>query len=225
MRHPLILPLVILCSAALAPAPARAQVSIGIRLPGLSIGINQPTFPELVPVPGYPVYYAPDSPSNYFFYDGRYWVLQEDDWFCSSWYNGPWDRVRPEAVPVFLLRVPVRFYPRPPAYFRGGRGEDPPRWGEHWGPGWEGRRRGWDRWDRGAAPRPAPLPTYQREYAGPRYPRPEQQQELHQRNYDYQPREPLGRERGPKEFQRPEQGNRGEHRGNGKKRRPEDWQP
>src|SRR5580765_953300 len=39
--------------------PAIAQVTVGIGLPGASIGINLPLFPELVPVPGYPVYYAP----------------------------------------------------------------------------------------------------------------------------------------------------------------------
>ena len=38
---------------------AVAQISIGIGLPGVSIGINFPLYPELVQVPGYPVYYAP----------------------------------------------------------------------------------------------------------------------------------------------------------------------
>jgi len=190
MRLPMATPLALLLAASLGSAPLPAQqVSIGIHLPGLDIGINQPTYPNLVPVPGYPVYYAPDSPNNYFFYDGRYWVLQGDDWYASSWYNGPWDRIRPELVPAFVLRVPVRYYRHAPEYFRGWRGEEPPRWGERWGRGWEDRRRGWDHWDRGAAPRPAPLPTYQREYAGPRYPQPEHQQELHQRNYQYQPRD------------------------------------
>ena len=50
---------------------AGAQVSIGIGFPNVSIGINLPLFPELVPVPGYPVYYAPRLAANYFFYDGK----------------------------------------------------------------------------------------------------------------------------------------------------------
>ena len=89
---------------------ATAQVSIGIGLPGVSIGINLPVYPELVPVPGYPVYYAPRVGSNYFFYDGMYWVYQSDNWYVSSWYNGPWGLVVPEAVPLYVLRVPVRYY-------------------------------------------------------------------------------------------------------------------
>jgi hypothetical protein len=87
---------------------APAQVSVGIGLPGVSIGINLPVYPELVPVPGYPVYYAPRVSSNYFFYDGMYWVYQSDNWYASSWYNGPWGHVAPEVVPLYVLRVPVR---------------------------------------------------------------------------------------------------------------------
>ena len=120
---------------------AAAQVSVGIGLPGVSIGINLPVYPQLVPVPGYPVYYAPQVNSNYFFYDGMYWVYQRDNWYASSWYNGPWELVAPEAVPLFVLRVPVRYYRQPPAYFRGWRSDAPPRWGEHWGNAWEQRQK------------------------------------------------------------------------------------
>lgn len=169
---------------------ASAQVSIGIGLPNLSIGINLPLFPELVPVPGYPVYYAPRVAANYFFYDGMYWVYQDDYWYASYWYNGPWSLVEPAVVPLFILRIPVRYYRHPPVYFRGWRRDAPPRWGEHWGREWEQHRRGWDRWKRGSAPARAPLPLYQRQYKGDRYPRQVQrQQELRSRHYRYQPRD------------------------------------
>jgi hypothetical protein len=173
---------------------AIAQVSIGIGLPGVSIGINLPLYPELVPVPGYPVYYAPRLNSNYFFYDGMYWIYQGDNWYASSWYNGPWGLVAPEVVPLFVLRIPVRYYRNPPAYFRGWRSDAPPRWGEHWGNQWEQHRSGWDKWNRRSAPAPAPLPVYQRQYSGDRYPRVEQQQALHSQNYRYQPRDAVVRQ-------------------------------
>jgi len=178
-----------LLMGSLSPVLAEVNVGIGINLPGVSIGINLPAFPQLVPVPGYPVYYAPQLPSNYFFYEGMYWVYEGDDWYASSWYNGPWNRIGPERVPLFVLRIPVRYYRSPPPYFRGWRTDAAPRWGEHWGPGWEDQRRGWDRWDRRAVPAPAPLPTYQRRYDGDRYPQREQQQTLRERNYRYQPRD------------------------------------
>ena len=183
MRYGLVALWLLFCSMT---APA-AQVSVGIGLPGVSIGINLPVYPELVPVPGYPVYYAPQVPSNYFYYDGMYWVYQRDNWYTSSWYNGPWGLVVPEAVPLYVLRIPVRYYRQPPAYFHGWAGNAPPRWGEHWGNAWERRRHGWDTWSRSAVPRPAPLPVYQRQYSGNRYPGVEQQQALQRQNYRYQP--------------------------------------
>ena len=161
----------------------------------VSIGINLPVYPQLVRVPGYPVYYAPRLQANYFFYDGMYWVYQDDNWYASSWYNGPWGYVDSEVVPLFILRIPVRYYRQPPAYFYGWRPDAPPRWGHHWGPNWEQHRSGWDRWNHRAAPAPAPLPVYQRQYSGNRYPQQVQQQhELQQRNYRYQPRDPVVRQ-------------------------------
>src|SRR6266540_3831179 len=174
MRAGLIVLWMVLCSV----TSAVAQVSIGIGLPHVSIGINLPLYPELVPVPGYPVYYAPRMEANYFFYDGMYWVYQGDNWYASSWYNGPWWIVGREAVPVFVLRIPVSYYRRPPVYFRGWRPDAPPRWGEHWGRDWEQRRTGWDRWNRSAVPRPAPLPVYQRQYISPGQQPPRERQQI-----------------------------------------------
>jgi hypothetical protein len=185
------------------------QVSVGISVPGISIGFNLPAYPQLVPVPGYPVYYAPGIDWNYFFYDGMYWLYQDDNWYVSAWYNGPWDLVDPMAVPVYVLRIPVRYYRRPPVYFRGWRPDAPPRWDQHWGRDWEQRRGGWDRPDRNPPPPPAPLPVYQRHYQGDRYPRPDQQYMLRNQNYRYEPHEPVVREHyqqmGPKQPPMPPQ--------------------
>jgi len=186
---------------------AHAQVSVGIAVPGVQIGINVPAYPELVPVPGYPVYYDPRASSNFFFYDGAYWVFHGDNWHTSSWYNGPWHMVGPQHVPAFVLRVPVRYYRAPPAYFRGWHANRSPRWGEHWGHDWRRSRHGWDRWDRRAVPRAAPLPVYQRGYAADRYPHaPERQHAIRAENYRYRPSERVTREY---------YGDRGGHRGEG----------
>jgi len=168
---------------------ATADVVMSVGMPDVSIGINLPLFPRLVPVPGYPVYYAPEVEANYFFYDGMYWVYNDDTWYASSWYNGPWEAVGPEYVPLFVLRIPVRYYRQPPVYFRGWQANAPPRWGQHWGRNWEQQRKGWDRWKRGSAPPPAPLPLYQRQYSGDRYPHLEQQKPLRNQHYRYQPRD------------------------------------
>jgi len=180
----------ILAFALLLTPVMAAQAGVGV-----SIGINLGGFPELVPVPGYPVYYDPRIDGNYFFYDGLYWVYDRDGWYSSAWYDGPWNFVAPMYVPLFILRIPVRYYHRPPPYFRGWRDDEPPRWGQHWGRGWEERRRGWDHWDRREVPRPAPLPLYQREFSGDRYPRAvEQQRSIRAERYTYRPSEPTSRQ-------------------------------
>lgn len=181
---------------------ATAQVSV-------SIGINVPSYPELVRVPGYPVYYAPALNANFFFYDGQYWVYERGNWYASSWYNGPWGLVSPIAVPLFVLRIPVRYYRAPPAYFSGWRPDGPPHWGHHWGHEWEQQRSGWDRWDRRVVPIPAPLPAYQRHYSGNRYPQGMQQEQIHSKNYRYQPRAPEARQHGSAYAQQRDPASRG----------------
>jgi hypothetical protein len=182
IRHAFIIICMLLCS----------KVFADVRV---SIGINVPTYPQLVVVPGYPVYYAPQLDSNYFFYDGLYWVFQDGDWYESSWYNGPWWFVEPEDVPLFILRVPVRYYRVQPRFFFGWNSAYAPRWGEHWGRDWEQRRNGWDRWDHQINHAPAPLPSYQQRYSGDRYPHQvEQQHELQNKSYGYEPRDPVVRQ-------------------------------
>ena len=180
------------------PATAlHAQVSVGIQigLPGVQIGVNMPSYPTLVAVPGYPVYYDPQASANYFFYDGLYWVYTEDNWYASSWYNGPWELTSRDYVPLFVLRIPVRYYRHPPSYFSGWRADAPPRWDEHWGRDWAQRRPGWDRWDRRKTPAAAPLPRYQQKYPGDRYPHAVEQQRTIRSEHDrYVPREAVSRQ-------------------------------
>jgi hypothetical protein len=165
------------------------QISIHIGQPHASIGVSLHAYPEFVRVPNYPVYYAPRVDSNVFFYDGLYWVYTQDRWYASTWYNGPWGEVAREGVPLYVLRVPVRYYRQPPAYFSGWAADAPPRWDQHWGAAWSQQRSGWDRWNRNSVPAAAPLPVYQRQYSGDRYPVLAQQQVLQSRQYSYRPRE------------------------------------
>ncbi len=182
------------CLAIAGMTPAAAQLSFGFSSGGVSIGVNVPIYPRLVAVPGYPVYYAPDVGTNYFFYDGLYWVFQDGNWYTSSWYNGPWRLVPPDAVPLYVLRVPVRYYRHPPSFFHGWAANAAPRWDEHWGHAWADHHGDWNQWDRGHVPSRAPLPSYQRQYSGNRYPHTEAQAHQNERNYRYQPRDEVVRQ-------------------------------
>jgi hypothetical protein len=181
MRHLILALSIVLCPMVSAAVP----IDVAVGFTGIDIGINMPTYPELVLVPGYPVYYDPHATSNYFFYDGQYWVYQDNNWYSGAWYNGPWQLVGPEYVPLFVLRVPVRYYSTPPVYFRGWNVDAAPRWGEHWGHEWAQRHGGWDRWDNRGAASAAPLPIYQKQYAGDRYPQAAQQRSIRSENYHY----------------------------------------
>jgi len=102
------------------------------------VDVNLPSYPDMQPIPDSPVYYAPAVDSNYFYYDGQYWDFYNDGWYSSPWYNGPWYAVDPYEVPVFLLRVPVRYYHARPSFFINTWAYDaPPHWGDHWGSSWE----------------------------------------------------------------------------------------
>jgi hypothetical protein len=168
---------------------------IGIANPAharVDIDLNFSVAPEFVVVPGYPVYYAPAVDRNFFFYDGQYWLFEDDEWYASDWYNGPWEYVDPDDVPLFVLRVPVRYYRRPPVYFRAWIVDAPPRWGSRWGGDWERHHSGWDRWDRHHVPPRAPLPDYHRDYPDNRtrdHDRDERHdQDRHDRDYRTEPR-------------------------------------
>lgn len=179
--------LIILVMSMLAAAPSRGAVTV-------SIGIDIPTYPALQRIPGYPVYYVPRLHANYFFYDGLYWVYLPEGWYVSPWYNGPWELVDIDSVPLFVLRIPVRYYGYPPVIFRQWVSSAPPRWDTVWGPNWAHRHRNWQHWNRASAPLPAPLPRYQRHYAGERYPNEVQRRELVQQHYSYAPRDKFVRQ-------------------------------
>ncbi|HUQ28907.1 MAG TPA: hypothetical protein VM051_09955 [Usitatibacter sp.] len=184
MRH-------ILASAVLLLAfslPAAAQEYV-------DIDVDVPEYPEMVPVPDSPVYYAPGVDSNYFFYDGLYWDYYNDRWYSSAWYNGPWTYVDPVYVPTYVLWVPIRYYRRAPHYWRGWSVHRPPRWAEHWGRDWQVRHNQNFRAGHRPAYARAPLPDYQRSYNRGNYPRALQQQnDLHTRNYGYRPQENVVRQ-------------------------------
>ena len=190
---------------------AMAEVSVGVSLPGINIGINVPVYPQLVQIPGHPVYYAPRLQTNFFFYDGLYWVYQNDNWYASSWYNGPWWYAPPEAIPIFVLQIPIRYYRSPPHYFRNWHLDSPPRWGEHWGSGWEQQRRNWDGQHLDGRRAPAPLPSYQHRFPAQRYPSEQEQQRLQKKNYRHQPSDPDVRQHFEMQREHKEQKEQKEH--------------
>jgi hypothetical protein len=185
----------VLIAIAVLLAPA-ASAQDGQPQPSLGIGLEVRSYPHLVRIAGSPVFRDPRAAANYFFYDGLFWVYRDDAWYSSAWYNGPWQGTEPDLVPLFVLRIPLRYYRQRPEAFAGWRPDAPPRWSERFGRAWAGRHPGWERVDPREVPPPAPLPVYQQQFRGERYPQgPEEQHDVRTELYRHEPLEAITRER------------------------------
>jgi hypothetical protein len=72
--------------------------------------------PQLVVVPGSPVFHAPGVSINFFAYGGRYYSFHEGAWFAATAYGGPWTTISVGRVPQPVLAVPVAYYKIPPGH-------------------------------------------------------------------------------------------------------------
>jgi hypothetical protein len=91
-----------LLAAAVAPAPAHAQVALDIR-----IGFPSPP-PLVVVTPGVQV--VPDYDEEVFFSDGWYWLRRDERWYRTRDHRGGWVMVAPRMVPASLVGLPPGQY-------------------------------------------------------------------------------------------------------------------
>jgi hypothetical protein len=108
-----------------ASAAADVKVNIGLGIPSVAPPVVITTPPQLVVVPGTSVYYAPEMPTNYFFYKGRYYTVVNGVWSTAPVYNGPWAVIQIGQVPPPVLSVPVEYYKIPPGHLKK---KGPPPW-------------------------------------------------------------------------------------------------
>jgi hypothetical protein len=94
--------LFLLCAA----APAHSEVSVNINI-GPPMVVQQA--PEMVVVPGSLVYFAPGVNVELFFFRGYWWSRNENRWFRSREYKGPWKGMEGRRVPVEIVRLPPRY--------------------------------------------------------------------------------------------------------------------
>jgi hypothetical protein len=97
------------------------KIDIGLGVP--PIVLTAP--PQLVVVPGTPVYYAPDVSADLFFYRGRYYAVANGVWSRAPAYQGPWAVIQLGQVPPPVVAVPVEYYKVPPGQLKK---HGPPPW-------------------------------------------------------------------------------------------------
>ena len=114
--------MLIITGLAFSATPVDAQQS-GVQqlISQMLFGLN----PQWAQVPGAPgVQYAPNTNTDLFRYDNRYYYQHEGSWYRGSNFNGPWQRVQ---------NVPRRFHQIEAPYFR-----HPPGWAKGNKAGWKG---------------------------------------------------------------------------------------
>jgi hypothetical protein len=127
-RIPLILCLMLGCLGSGpwgAAAGVRIDVQVGVPAPPLPppVIVTEPqpivveVRPQLVLVPGMPVYYAPDMPYTYFVHAGIAYVFHEGRWFRARTHRGPWTAMDVRHLPAPIRRVPVAYYRVPPGHW------------------------------------------------------------------------------------------------------------
>jgi hypothetical protein len=88
-------------------ALAGVDVSIGINIPVSPpphVVFTRP--PEMLVLPGSPVFVAPHPEVDVFFYSGYWWSPRGDRWYRSRAYNGPWRVMDHRYVPEYVRGVP-----------------------------------------------------------------------------------------------------------------------
>jgi hypothetical protein len=104
------------------------KINIGLGVPSVPPPVIVTSPPHLVIVPGTSVYYAPDLPANYFFYQGRYYTVANHVWSTAQVFGGPWVIIQMGKVPQPVLAVPVEYYKIPPGHLNK---KGPPPWAGH----------------------------------------------------------------------------------------------
>ena len=95
----------LLAGSLLAPAPAHADVNVGINVAPQTLVSS----PRLVAVPGSSVFHAPRGPYTLFAYAGRYYSFHRGSWFRSTGPGNSWSLIAADQVPNAVLEVPRAF--------------------------------------------------------------------------------------------------------------------
>lgn len=65
--------------------------------------------PEIIVIPGSPVFVAPHPDVDIFFYDDYWWSPRGDRWYRSRDYNGHWKEMDGRHLPDFVRHAPRNY--------------------------------------------------------------------------------------------------------------------
>lgn len=104
--------LALLIPAAL-PAKSEAAVSVGVSLhvgdPYRGLSLHFSSAPRVALIPASQVYYVPNYDRDLYRYGGSWYYTQDDCWYRSSSYNGPFVQIAVSSVPRAIYNVPATY--------------------------------------------------------------------------------------------------------------------
>jgi hypothetical protein len=188
--------LIAVCVLALGTmSPALAQVTVQIGVPDVRIDLGDSRVSAIRQGAELSRLLRTAGSRELLFYDGLYWVYRNGNWYASYWYNGPWGWSSPTPFRPMSCAFPCATTATVRSVFSSTwRVDAPPRWVEVWGPEWEQRRSGWDRWNRSAAPAPAHCRSISGSTPATGIRRSRNSRYLQSRYYSFQPRDPVVRQ-------------------------------
>jgi len=158
----LMIALAALLVPAMLPAKSEAAVSVGVSLhvgdPYRGLSLHFGSAPQLALIPASQVYYVRNYDHDLYRY-GRSWYYVEDDcWYQSRSYNGPFVQIAVSSVPRPIYNVPPRYrraWGGPPSHapaygYRRNQGQSPYDNGWNRGGNYDrgGNQDGWQQNDR-----------------------------------------------------------------------------
>src|SRR5262245_51264165 len=98
---------------AMLPAKSEAAVSVGVSLhvgdPYRGLSLHFSSAPRVALIPASSVYYVPNYDRDLYRYGNRWYYTQDDCWYQSSSYNGPFVQIAVSSVPRPIWNVPSRY--------------------------------------------------------------------------------------------------------------------
>ncbi|HTK69640.1 MAG TPA: hypothetical protein VL857_07520 [Candidatus Eisenbacteria bacterium] len=98
---------------AVLPAQSEAAVSVGVSLhvgdPYRGLSLHFSSAPRLALIPASQVYYVPSYDRDLYRYGNAWYTTQDDCWYQSSSYNGPFVQIDVSSVPRPIWNIPNRY--------------------------------------------------------------------------------------------------------------------
>jgi hypothetical protein len=108
------------------------DVNVNIGVPPVAAVVVAPppvmvARPQVVLVPGTPVFTAPNVEFNVFLFGGKYYSHHNDVWYVTPRPGAKWERVAVATVPVEVRGVPVKYYKVKPKHAKAWKHDDDDR--------------------------------------------------------------------------------------------------